>query len=70
MTDKATREPIDVLPLPEQPDPHPGCKVCGALAGQRDRAQAEGDYSKVSDCNVEIRRHQDPHQDPQLRRRR
>jgi hypothetical protein len=41
------------------PGPEPGCDVCGALAGERRRARAEGDLSRVSDVNVEIRRH--PH---------
>lgn len=43
------------------PDPKPvaGCDVCGALDRQRTRARTAGNYSKVSDCNVEMRRH--PH---------
>ncbi|WP_078872206.1 hypothetical protein [Streptomyces sp. NRRL S-337] len=41
------------------PAPVAGCDVCGALARQRVAAYAVGDRSKVSDCNVEIRRH--PH---------
>ncbi|MEU9500209.1 hypothetical protein [Streptomyces sp. NPDC048196] len=41
------------------PEPVDGCDVCGALARQRVAAYAVGDRSKVSDCNVEIRRH--PH---------
>ncbi|MGW5477740.1 hypothetical protein [Streptomyces sp. NPDC004008] len=61
-----TTSPVDLLPLPERPAPHPGCKVCGALAAERERAQASGDYSKVSDCNVEIREHKDAH--PRRRR--
>lgn len=61
-----TMSSLDLLPLPEWPAPHPGCKVCGALAGQRAEAQASGDYSKVSDCNVEIREHKDAH--PRRRR--
>ncbi|GFE24158.1 hypothetical protein YWIDRAFT_00760 [Streptomyces sp. SceaMP-e96] len=42
-----------------EPVPVPGCDVCGALARERDAARRAGDGSKVSDCNVEIRRH--PH---------
>jgi hypothetical protein len=50
------------LPLPlERPEPRPRCGVCTALAQQRAAAEAEGDYSKVSDCNVEIRAHRSPH---------
>ncbi|MEU5010395.1 hypothetical protein AB0G35_08885 [Streptomyces sp. NPDC021749] len=41
------------------PEPNTGCDVCEALARQRVAAYAAGDRSKVSDCNVEIRRH--PH---------
>ncbi|MFJ9415662.1 hypothetical protein ACIRPT_16025 [Streptomyces sp. NPDC101227] len=43
-------------PAPE-PVPVVGCDVCGALAEQRARAYAVGDLSKVTDCNVEMRRH-------------
>ncbi|MDT0467528.1 hypothetical protein [Streptomyces gibsoniae] len=61
MTNKTMGEPVH-LALPEGwPVPHPGCKVCGALAAERERAQASGDLSKVSDCNVEIREHKDAH---------
>ncbi|MET7390664.1 hypothetical protein ACFYPT_37765 [Streptomyces sp. NPDC005529] len=48
------------LPLPlDGPKPAPGCGVCTALARQSAQAAATGDYSKASDCNVEIRNH--PH---------
>ncbi|MEU9406206.1 hypothetical protein AB0E08_10935 [Streptomyces sp. NPDC048281] len=54
-------EPLD-LPLPEAwPKPHPRCRACAQLAKERLEAQAEGDYSKVSDANVELRRHASPH---------
>lgn len=54
-------EPLD-LPLPEPwPDPQPGCGVCRVLARDRAAAQAAGDFSQVSDLNVELRSHQDPH---------
>ncbi|MFI6495227.1 hypothetical protein [Streptomyces sp. NPDC050564] len=52
-------EPID-LPLPlDQPKPAPRCGVCAALARQGAKAVATGDYSKATDCNIEIRNH--PH---------
>jgi hypothetical protein len=55
----ALEPPID-LPLPlEAPEPEPDCDVCEALARQRIEAQALGDYSRLTDCNVEIRSH--PH---------
>ncbi|QJS98907.1 hypothetical protein G9272_14645 [Streptomyces asoensis] len=44
----------------ERPQPVPGCSVCAALAEQRTAAAAECDYSRVSDCDVRMRRH--PHQ--------
>ena len=54
-------EPFD-LPLPEAwPNPHPRCRTCTLLAEERLQAQASGDYSAVSDTNVEIRAHQSPH---------
>ncbi|MGW2698018.1 hypothetical protein [Streptomyces sp. NPDC001296] len=66
MTNKTMSEPV-YLPLPDGwPAPHPDCKVCWALAAERDRAQAAGNYSKVSDCNVEIREHKHAH--PRTRR--
>ncbi|WP_078623155.1 hypothetical protein [Streptomyces prunicolor] len=47
------------LPLRLEPDPEPtaGCDVCLALDSQRTEARMRGDLSKVSDLNVEIRRH-------------
>ncbi|MFE9880472.1 hypothetical protein [Streptomyces sp. NPDC005784] len=51
--------PID-LPLPlDRPEPAPQCGVCAALTRQGAEAVAVGDYSKASDCNIEIRNH--PH---------
>ncbi|MEU6376832.1 hypothetical protein [Streptomyces sp. NPDC046909] len=50
------------LPLPEEwPDPRPGCEVCDALASERSKAAAQQDYSKVTDCNIELRAHKQPH---------
>ncbi|GGS63363.1 hypothetical protein GCM10010270_38030 [Streptomyces violaceus] len=46
------------LPLPE-PEPVTGCPECQRYARQREAARAESDMSRVSDCNVQIRRH--PH---------
>ncbi|MET7781501.1 hypothetical protein ABZU94_07215 [Streptomyces mirabilis] len=62
MTTNTTMDPPVDLPLPlEWPTPSPRCGVCGALARQRTEAAAAGDYSKVSDCNIEIRAHLSPH---------
>ena len=47
------------LPLPaREPAPAEGCDVCEALARERGAARREGDMSKVSDLNVEMRNHQ------------
>lgn len=45
--------------LADDPSPAEGCDVCQALGEERREARAERDMSKVSDANVEIRRH--PH---------
>ncbi len=46
------------LPLPpRQPEPTPGCVICTDLDRKRATAQAERDYSRVSDCNVRMRGH-------------
>jgi hypothetical protein len=48
------------LSLPPEPvRPAKGCDVCAALEKERAEAQAMGNGSKVSDCNVEIQQH--PH---------
>ncbi|MDX3214582.1 hypothetical protein PV318_03350 [Streptomyces sp. ME02-6991-2B] len=39
------------------PRPVDGCDVCGALAKQRAAATAAGDYSRATDCSVEMRKH-------------
>jgi hypothetical protein len=50
-------QPLDLaLPL-AWPSAAEGCAVCQALARQREEAARRGDYSRVSDCNVEIRGH-------------
>lgn len=43
-----------------EPKPVGGCDVCRALAQQRERARAVRNWSGVSDCNVELRRHPHP----------
>lgn len=47
------------LPLRLEPGPVPtaGCDVCLALEAQRREARTQGDFSRVSDLNVEIRYH-------------
>jgi len=48
-----------LLPLPPAPpEPTPGCAACADLAERRALAQAVGDYSRVSDCNIWLRRHE------------
>ncbi|MCB5166166.1 hypothetical protein LG634_15155 [Streptomyces bambusae] len=44
------------LPAPD-PDPTPGCDICAALARERAAARANGDPSRATDCNVELRHH-------------
>lgn len=39
------------------PEPVSGCVTCTALAERRQQAQAAGDYSRMSDCNIWISRH-------------
>lgn len=53
-------EPVTYqLALPSAPpDPTPGCVVCETLVERRARAQQDGDFSGVSDCNVRLRRHE------------
>ncbi|WP_078876222.1 hypothetical protein [Streptomyces sp. 769] len=53
--------PVHLSDPTAKPDPEPvaGCDVCGALVRQRAAARSRGDMSKVTDCNVELRRH--PH---------
>jgi hypothetical protein len=59
------RAPIGLsLPL-EDPEPVSDCKECAALGHQRSEARAQGDMSRVSDCNVRMRAHH-----PRQKRRR
>ena len=49
--------PVDLpLPLPA-PVPVDGCDVCAVLARDRETARRNGDLSRVTDMNVEIRSH-------------
>ncbi|MFE0383930.1 hypothetical protein ACFW1F_07570 [Streptomyces bungoensis] len=62
MNAKVQNDPLD-LPLPESwPKPHAGCDVCATLTRDRVTAQTAGDYSAVTDYNVEIRAHRAWHQ--------
>lgn len=47
--------PVLGVPLPT-PEPEPGCSRCDRLAEQRKAARADGNWTRVSDCNIEIRR--------------
>lgn len=48
------------LRLELEPVPVDGCDVCEALRNEREAARLAGNGSKVSDCNVEIRKHPHP----------
>lgn len=43
------------VPLPDA-EPAPGCANCKGWACRRDIARKAGDLTRVSDCNVMIRR--------------
>ncbi|MDQ0931435.1 hypothetical protein [Streptomyces turgidiscabies] len=59
MITKTTASGPMYLGLPEpEPEPMEGCDVCGALSRERAAARLDGDLSKVSDVNVEMRAHQ------------
>nr|WP_228868892.1 hypothetical protein [Streptomyces halstedii] len=45
------------LRLDHEPKPVPGCSLCDNIASDRDRARANGDASKRTDCNVRLNRH-------------
>ncbi|MFE0426672.1 hypothetical protein [Streptomyces sp. NPDC058953] len=45
----------------DPPSPVPGCAACAALVAERGKARATGDMSRVSDCNVLLRRHPEHH---------
>ncbi|MFF8531013.1 hypothetical protein ACF07B_03310 [Streptomyces sp. NPDC015532] len=48
---------VSPLMLVPEPEPSAGCDVCRALDTQRTEARARGDLSRVTDINIEIRRH-------------
>ena len=53
--------PVDLLHgFSADPSPVADCDVCQALGTARTEARTLGDLSKVSDMNVEIRRHPHP----------
>ncbi|MFS0692018.1 hypothetical protein [Streptomyces nitrosporeus] len=56
---RTTQEnPVELpLRLEGGPKPVPGCAHCDNVAMERDRAQANGDGSRRSDCNVRMARH-------------
>jgi hypothetical protein len=50
--------PVELpLRMDAEPEPTAGCDVCFALDSQRTEARTRGDLSRISDLNVEIRRH-------------
>ncbi|MFI1939631.1 hypothetical protein ACH44C_21050 [Streptomyces purpureus] len=54
-------EPV-YLSLPaEPPQPAAGCGVCAALEKQRAEARERGDFSAVTDLNVELAAHPQKH---------
>lgn len=53
--------PVHVVDPPVSPEPGSGCDVCGALARERKEAAGVGNWSTVTDCNVELRRHHGEH---------
>ena len=47
--------PVLGAPLPDA-EPAPGCVTCRRWARERDAARRAGNLTRVSDCNVLIRR--------------
>lgn len=43
--------------LPAEPSAKPGCSACLSIVVARENARSRGDYSGVSDQNVELRQH-------------
>lgn len=44
--------------LPAEPSAVPNCSGCLSLSVSRENARSRGDYSAVSDANVQLRQHQ------------
>lgn len=55
MTTQAVSYRLQMPPVP--PEPTSGCGICANLVKQRTAAKSAGDYSRVSDCNIRMRRH-------------
>lgn len=53
--------PVHVVSPLAAPEPTPGCDVCRALARERQEAAGSGNWSTVTDCNIELRRHHREH---------
>ena len=58
MSETTMAEPVHVGLPTAAPAPVAGCDVCSALVRERTAARRDGDMSKVSDLNVEMRSHQ------------
>ncbi len=43
--------------LPPEPKTVPGCSTCLSICVRRENSRSRGDYSAVSDANVELRQH-------------
>ncbi len=43
--------------LPPEPKTVPGCMECREIGVRRESARSRGDFSSVSDANVELRQH-------------
>lgn len=54
-----TQKPQDyhLTELPAEPSAAPGCAACLSLVLARQNARSNGDYSGVSDRNVQLREH-------------
>ncbi|MHC5903661.1 hypothetical protein ACVNF4_07065 [Streptomyces sp. S6] len=50
-------EPTSSPELRPVSTPNPDCARCGELAEERAQAARDGDWSRVTDCNVMIRTH-------------
>lgn len=58
MANTETPKEYGLTELPPEPKPVPSCKICLGFSVRRGNARSRGDYSGVSDANVEMRRHQ------------